>query len=414
LEDCFYANAALKNYNTESVFNIGRGKDASAPPNNERTATMTDKKNRHIALLFIFLSLATIASGGPYTETGINGYIGDDFRHAQPDDPDARVNPMFRGWATGFKDYLPSDDDWYGMGLWDDPNKALGTATGNVMDVVSLGDLDEQEIADGCSSGQITLIFGDPCNPNDTYHIRDVNGYDFVVFENGFALDYTDPFFGIVTGKVFAELAYVEVSSNGIDFARFPSVSLTPGLLDYYDTMDITNVYNLAGKHPNGYGWCIGTPFDLCDIINEPNVVSGKVDINNISHVRIVDIPGSGDFFDQAKDAGFIDPYSWPNWNCYSNNHSIYDPWVTEGSGGFDLEAIGILNEQQYSADINLDGIVDIYDLAIFVSAWQSHFGSSNWCGRCDLAKPKNSFIDFADFAVFASQWLKTEKWRNP
>ena len=82
-------------------------------------------------------------------------------RHANPlSDSDAVINPIFRGWATGFKDYLPSDTQW--LGDWNDPSKSLGPATGENFDIVSLGDLDETEIADGCKPGQITLVFGDP------------------------------------------------------------------------------------------------------------------------------------------------------------------------------------------------------------------------------------------------------------
>lgn len=367
-----------------------------------------------IVFLAACLCVTVAASAGPYTEIGINGYIGDDWRHANPlEDEDAIINPIFRGWATAFKDYLPCDDVWYGPGVWDDPNKALGQATGNIGDIVSLGDLDEAEIDGNVPAGRVTLIFGDPCNQNDPNHIRNVNGYDFAVFENGLICNSTDPFYGVVEGESFAELAYVEVSSNGIDFVRFYCVSLIPWQVEPGGTVDITNIFNLGGKHPNGYGWCIGTPFDLSDIADDPNVTSGTVDINNISYVRIVDIAGSGHCLDTAKDAGYLDPNTWPNWDCYANNHSIYDPWVTEGSGGFDLEAVGVLKGQEYSADINLDGIVDIFDLLIFASAWQSHFGQDNWVGRCDLAKSQNLVIDFLDFAVFANQWQKVESWRG-
>jgi hypothetical protein len=371
------------------------------------------KRRTQTALFVMCLCLTTIAQAGPYMEAGVNGYVGNDWRHASPNDSDARINPVFRGWATGFKDYLPSDDEWYGPGVWNDPNKALGPATGNVGNIVSLGDLDQGEIENNVPSGRITMIFGDPCNTDDPNHIRNFNGYDFAVFENGLISDSTDPYYGIVEGQLFAELAYVEVSSNGIDFAGFPSVSLTAGYVEPGGTVDVTDIFNLAGKHPNGYGWCIGTPFDLSDIAGDPNVISGAVDINNISYVRIVDVPGSGDFFDRAKDGNYIDPCTWPDWDYYTNNHPIYDAWVTEGSGGFDLEAIGVLKEQNYSADINLDGGVDIYDLSIFALAWQKHFGQKNWVGRCDLAKPRNSTIDFSDFAVFANQWKKAEDWRG-
>jgi hypothetical protein len=366
-------------------------------------------KLRNIVVI-LMLFVASKAGAGPYTEAGVNGYIGNDNRHANPlSDSDAVVNPIFRGWATSYKDYLPSDTQW--SGNWNNPGKALGPVTGQLNDIVSLGDLDDTEIADGCKPGRITLVFGNPHKVNDSNHIRNVKGYDFVIFENGFISGSYDTSGGPVTGQMFADLGYVEVSSDGNNFVRFPSVSLTSEQVDPYGTIDISNIYNLGGKHPNSYGICVGTPFDLSEIANEPNVVNGLVDINNICYVRIVDIPGSGDFYDNAVKQ--IDADSWPNWQHYSHNHPIYDAWPTWGSGGFDLEAIGVLKEQQYSADINLDGVVDFADLSLFASAWLSHFGDENWIGRCDLAQPKDRFINFKDFAVFASQWHKKENWRR-
>ena len=337
---------------------------------------------------------------GPYTETGINGYVGDDGRHAAATDDDAAINPIFRGWAATVVSYQPAPVVDI---QWTDPNKALGPATGdNYIGIVSLGDLERDQIDAGVPPGQITVSFSEP--------ILDGNGYDFAVFENGI-VSLKDTAAGSIAGQMFAELGYVEVSSNGKDFVRFPSVSLTPGLAGAYGTIEISHVYNLAGKHPNANGICTGTPFDLREIADDPDVVAGVVDINNINYVRIVDIPGSGDFDDEATTQ--VDAASWPYWGNYVKNHAIYDAWVTLGSGGVDLEAIGVLEEQEYSADINLDGVVDMFDFALLASAWRGHFGSANWISRCDLAEPKDRMIDRSDFAMFAAQWLEVEKWRN-
>jgi len=380
-------------------------------------------KHKHsysIALVF-FVSFVVIHSAvrsatGPYTEAGINGYIGSDRRHANPlDDEDAVINPIFRGWATGYQNYIPADDEWIG-GVWDDPTKALGPATGEHFDIVSLGDLDPNEIQQGKPPGEITLTFGNPADPNNltdpNFAIRDGKGYDFVVFENGHSNNYS-PTGGPVEGIMFAELAYIEVSSDGTHFARFPSVSLTdkPDGPYPYLTQEISNLHGLAGKHPNAYGLCTGTPFDLRVLADDLNVVSGLVDLNNIHYVRIVDIPGSGDFDDEAQE--LIDPNTYPNWNPYSENHAIYDSWLTWGSGGFDLEAVGVLREQEYDADINLDGIVDGHDLEMFLAGWLSYFGHDRWFGRCDVAEPKDRVINMKDFAVIAEQWLQVETWRS-
>jgi hypothetical protein len=347
----------------------------------------------------IALVMAVFAYAGPYTEPGVNGYVGEDGRHADPADANAVINPIFRGWATSVFSYAPAP----GLSaVWADPNKALGEAVGDNLDVVSLGDVNQGQIAEGVPAGQITLTFSEP--------FRDCNGYDFVVFENGLVSNYNTSG-GSIKGQMFAELGYVEVSSNGVDFVRFPSVSLTAGLVGMYGTIEISDVYNLAGKHPNGEGVCTGTPFDLSEIAREEDVVSGVVDINNISYVRIVDIPGSGDFEDEA--VKYIEASSRPAWDYYANNHPIYDAWLTLESGGIDLEAVGVLEEQNYSADINLDGKVDIFDFVLFSSAWGSHFGQVNWIGRCDLAEPKDYVIDSFDLAVFCVQWLKVEAWRG-
>jgi hypothetical protein len=358
-----------------------------------------------LAACFYF---AATAGAGPYTEPGVNGYIGDDWRHANPlEDEDAILNPIFRGWATAVGSYEPAPDVWYD---WSDPTMALGPVTGDNIDIVSLGDLSQSQINQGVPPGRITLVFGNPYDSNDPSHIRDVRGYDFVVFENAFLSTNTTGE-GSIAGEMFAELGYVEVSSDGVNFARFPSISLTTGAVGTYGTIEISDVFNLAGKHPNAYGVCTGTPFDLSEIADDPNVVSGLVDINNISYVRIVDIPGSGNFHDDAVE--YIDPVTRPDWDYYDTSHPVYDAWVTWGSGGFDLEAIGVLHSQQYCGDINLDGIVDYDDLLILASAWLKQFGQEGWVARCDLAEPKDYVINILDYAVFANQWLKMEQWRS-
>jgi hypothetical protein len=339
------------------------------------------------------------AIGGPYTERGINSYVGPDGTPSTPWTTNAVINPIFRGWATVVVSFEPAPGvDPIDFNI---PTMALGPSYSHIYsggadiydefisyDIVSLGDLTQADINAGAQPGRITLSFSET--------IRDQNGYDFVVFENGFR--YLD-------NGYFCDLGYVEVSSNGTDFVRFPSVSLTASRVGAFGTIDITNIYNLAGKHPNWIGddndSFTGTPFDLSELENEPLVLSGDVNLNNINYVRIVDIPGSGDFYDEATHYG------------YSDNHPIYDAWVTHGSGGFDLEAIGVLHSQKYSGDINLDGVVDYKDLAIFAQCWLSHFGDDNYLPRCDMAKPKDLFVDFKDFAAFANDWGEVELWRG-
>ena len=102
------------------------------------------------------------------------------------------------------------------------PDSALGAADAAVdpANVVVLGD-----------SGRITLTFSGV--------IYNGPGFDFAVFENGFS-------------DTFLELAWVEVSSDGTHFFRFPGFSLTPSAVGSFGTLDPTNIEGLAGKfRPN-------------------------------------------------------------------------------------------------------------------------------------------------------------------
>lgn len=134
-------------------------------------------------------------------------------------------------------------------------------------------------------------------------------GAEFAVFENSFSNDYL-------------ELAFVEVSSDGQNFTRFPAYSETQTAQQTgtFGLTDATEIKNLAGKYKGLYG----TPFDLADLSD-----SSGVDINNITHIRIVDVVGSVD----------------PTWGTYdSQGNLINDPYPTEFStGGFDLDALAVL-----------------------------------------------------------------------
>jgi PKD repeat protein len=245
-------------------------------------------------------------------DPGIPGFVGPD---GDGITSNGTVNPVFITWASTVVDYSPADQ---AIGAqFSDPRKTLGPVTGDNFDIVSLGDLDQDQINAGKLPGSVTLGFDLP--------IADGEGPDLAVFENGFIVSGTE--------NIFAELGYVEVSTDGIVFVRFPSISLTPGLVGGYGSIDATDVYNLAGKHVNAYGDSWGTPFDLSILAQAPEVLNGSVDLNSINYVRIVDIPGSGDFND-------------------SRGNPIYDGWVTTGSGGLDLEAVGVINVGAVSAPV--------------------------------------------------------------
>ncbi len=139
-------------------------------------------------------------------------------------------------------------------------------------------------------------------------------GPDFAVFENGFLVD----------SLAFLELAFVEVSSDGQNFFRFPAISNTDSLLQlsFFSGMNASKINNLAGKYIGLYG----TPFDLEELKN-----MAGLDVNNITKVKIIDVIGSIDMAYSRKD---------------SRNCVINDPWPTAfPSSGFDLDAVAVLNQ---------------------------------------------------------------------
>lgn len=204
----------------------------------------------------------------------------------------AMADSAFTSWATGYQDYIVGQQVDQ---TWQVPENALGQAEGTSFDIVALG-----------SGGRITLTF-EPAVENG-------DGWDFAVFENSFSDQYL-------------ELAYVEVSSNGINFVRFDAMSLTVNPVPGFGNIDPTDVDGLAGKYRQGFG----TPFDLEDLSQKPEVISGDVDLSRISHIRIVDVVGDGTFLD-------------------SSGAVIYDPYPTAGSAGFDLDAVGVSNGAPYPA----------------------------------------------------------------
>lgn len=165
--------------------------------------------------------------------------------------------------------------------------------------IVSLGD-----------GGEAVITFDKP--------IKNGVGFDFAVFENGF-IDQT-----LKPGTAFLELAFVEVSSNGINFFRFPSTCLndTTTQIDSYEGIDATKLNNIAGKYIANYG----TPFDLAEMKGFVGL-----DIMNITHIKIIDVVGSVTNKYASRD---------------SEGNKVNDPWPTPFSqSGFDLDAIGVIHQ---------------------------------------------------------------------
>ena len=157
--------------------------------------------------------------------------------------------------------------------------------------------------------GVATVTFASPiCNRP---------GPDLAVFENGFA-NAQNP------NMYFLELGFVEVSSDGVNFFRFPAISnvQTSTQIGGFGCIDPTQIHNLASKYPAMYG----TPFELDEIPDNP-----LLNKNNITHVRVIDVIGTID----------------PEYCTYdSEGHIVNDPWPTAfASGGMDLDAVGVIHD---------------------------------------------------------------------
>ena len=209
-------------------------------------------------------------------------------------------------WATActvIRGYQDIADTSLGLTTVGTTTDALGIADGSV---ISLGD-----------SGVAILTFTQP--------IVNGPGPDFAVFENAFNDD-------------FLELALVEVSSDGVNFYRFPPISEIQDTIQTsgFGTTDATQIHNLAGKYRAQYG----TPFDLEDLAS----VQG-LDVNHITHVKIIDVIGSINY-----PFAVTDQYGTP----------INDPYPTAfASGGFDLDAVGVLH--QYVSIEENESLLSIY-----------------------------------------------------
>lgn len=213
---------------------------------------------------------------------------------------------IIKAWAPGCV---------YVNGWLDISDINLGAVSGsNALDasgypdgaVVSLGDM-----------GSVTYFFENP--------LVDSQGYDFAIFENGFR----DP---LNSSMAFLEFAYVEASSDGMSWTKFPitcnldTLNQTPMAGVYTDA---SKVHNLAGKYIANYG----TPFDLFDL-----AFSSSLQLDKVHFIRITDVVGS-----------IIENF------CSRDqfNHKINDPYPTPiNTGGFDLDALGIIH-QKYPVSVS-------------------------------------------------------------
>jgi len=253
-----------------------------------RLATFVPAPSRRLGLAALLLAASASARADFDPQIGQPGSKGI-----------AASSPLFQGWATSVLDFDRGPQDAANPG---GPLANVGSAADALgspsSGLVSLGD-----------GGSITLGFDAP--------IADGDGADFAVFENGFLAS---------AGSLLAylELAFVEVSTDGVNFFRFAATSLTPttSQVGGFGMIDARNLDNLAGKYVAGYG----TGFDLAQLAG----VSPLLDVMNVNYVRIIDVVGS------------IDP-ALGSYDAFGN--LVNDPYSTPfGSSGFDLTGVGVIN----------------------------------------------------------------------
>lgn len=238
-------------------------------------------------LLTIFLVLMLISARAQYApQQGLAGSTAISASSSQ-----------FVAWATNctlIRGYIDINDTSLGRASYGEEAFAYGIADNSV---VSLGD-----------SGIAIINMGG--------YLYDAPGPDFAVFENAFVNPDND-------SQSYNELAFVEVSSDGLNYFRFPAQSATQTTVQIAGTgeyMYANKIHNLAGKYRVRYG----TPFDL----NELSGIAG-LDISHITSIRLVDVIG---------DIGRHRSYD-------SGGRVINDPYPTPFiTGGFDLDAVGYIN----------------------------------------------------------------------
>ncbi|MCH3924455.1 MAG: DUF4465 domain-containing protein [Bacteroidales bacterium] len=231
-------------------------------------------------------------------------------------------SPSIKAWALGVQVNRGKQTDdtslyaSYGSNDW-----AIGKPDSTTTRAVSLGE-----------GGSCIITFDRP--------IFNGAGYDFMITENSF---------GVMTNSQsnseFLELTFVEVSSDGINYFRFPAISNNT-------TTDCKSslINNLAGKY--SVGW--GCGFNLDDIPN--NVLLDK---NNIRFIRLVDVRNGQD--------------------TDSRGNIIYEAPGSFGySSGFDLTGVGIINGKTPYIVSSMDSLLTNNNSYEIVSTSNSVMGADS------------------------------------
>ena len=185
----------------------------------------------------------------------------------------AALGPLFSNYATAVFSASP------GFGATGDPTVTLGAPAGGGL---YAGSTDTYSLGVG---GELVLELGLPA--------YDGPGTDLLVCEN--------PFYVNGTTLAYAEAVFVEVSTDGTTFARFPTRFVGPpgpyspfqGLVPawfsgFAGAMPVL-VVPATGGDPLDIVSAGGDAFDFADLASEPAVLSGAVDLDDVRYVKLVD-----------------------------------------------------------------------------------------------------------------------------
>lgn len=213
-------------------------------------------------------------------------------------------NPRIQSWALGVEVTRGlQGNSQTNYASYGKPYNAQGCPDSTTTTCVALGD-----------GGVALITFSAP--------IIDGEGDDFCVFENGFT-------------STYLELGFVEVSSDGEHFYRFPATSYTT-----YNDIRPELLNNIAGKYEVGWG----TPFDLSEIEDDE-----FFNRNNVRYVRIVDIIAGVD--------------------TDSQGNIIYDAQSGGWATGFDFTGLGVINQGEAYQVADFEGLLTNADSHEIISA---------------------------------------------
>jgi len=247
-------------------------------------------------------------------------------------------------FATTVVDYSPGT---LGAGEISTTANILGGPVGGGL---STGSTDILSLGEG---GSVTVGFD--------VTITNGPGVDFTVFENAIAF-----------GDVFAEVVLVEVSTDGTNFARFPTSYVGPQTPADFVLMPIGTFDGFGGHQPvltNVFTNTIdpfdparsgGESFDLAALASDPLVTGGQVDLTQIHFVRLIDVPTDG----SATDSSGTNVYDSRNDPSAANSADIDAIAVIQHHGTVSLEqpeidlfidGDGHLSLMMVDPDLNLD-----------------------------------------------------------